>query len=85
MVDLDVNHADADRDAFFDGLQRVEIFHRPVRQFEHYMIRVQAIQKVEQRGPMSLLNCLTAIVAEAKMNCALNLDCVKYPIDRFGR
>ena len=54
-------------------------------QLEHNVIRMQAIQEIEKRRPMALLNCLAAIVAEAKVNRTLDLDRVEYPIDRFRR
>ena len=84
MVHLHVDNANPELDAAVHILERVQVTGRTVRQLQNEMVHVQRIQKIHQRPPLTFLNCLTAVVAKAKMHSALNLDLVQNAVDRFG-
>lgn len=68
VVDLDVDHADAEADARIDLLQGVQVACRTVGEFEDQVIGAQFVEKVEQGAPLALLDGLAAVVAKAKVD-----------------
>ena len=60
VVDLDVDHADADADARVDVLQGAQVACRAVGEFEHQVIGAQLVEKVEQGAPLALLDGLAS-------------------------
>ncbi len=53
VVHFDVNHANADGDVVVDFFQRVEVRIRTVGEFENQMVCVQAVEKLDQRSPLT--------------------------------
>ena len=74
VVDLDVDHADAELDLRVHVLQRLQILRRTVGHFEHQVIHVQLVEEVDQRAPLALLDRLSAVVAEAEVHGALAVE-----------
>src|SRR4051794_3172970 len=73
-IHLHVDHADSHLDPRLNIAQGIQILDRPVRQFEYEVIDMQAIQEVDQRVPVSLLNSLPAVVPETEMDRARSFD-----------
>ena len=86
VVDLDVDHADADADARVDVLQGAQVARWAVGEFKHQVIGAQFVEKVEQGAPLALLDGLATVVAKAEVDGLLgaHVDAVEYGIDGAG-
>ena len=84
VVDLDVDHPDADADIGAQVRERLEIRWRPVRQLEDQVIGVQLVQERDERPPGAGLDRLPAVVAEAEMHGPGPGHRVEHAIDRRG-
>lgn len=86
VVDLDVDHADAEGDFLVDMLERIEVAGGAVGEFEDEVVGVEGVEEIEQGLPVTLLDGLAAVVTEAEMDGALGLfvDAVEDKIHRGG-
>ena len=75
VVDLDVDHADAEGDARVDLLQGVQVALWAVGEFEHQVVSAQFVEKVDQGAPLALLDGLAAVVAKAEVDGLLGCLC----------
>src|SRR4051812_5554539 len=71
-VHLDVDHADAKRNARIEQLFEIsQLVVSTECEFEHNMIAMEAIHEVYQLAPLALLNRLSPIIAEADVHALL--------------
>ena len=86
VVHLDVDHADAEGDFLVDVFESIEVAGRTVGEFENEVVGVEGVEEIEEGFPVALLDRLTAVVAEAKVDGALGLvvDGVEDEVHRSG-
>lgn len=83
-VDLDVYDADAEGDTGVDVLEGFEVFGGPVGAFEDEVIDLESVEEVDELGPGAGLDALAAVVAEAEVERAFDLDIPEDAVDGLG-
>ena len=86
VVHFNVDHANTECDFFIDVFEGIEIAGGTVGEFEDEVVGVEGVEEIEEGFPITLLDRLTAVVAEAEVDGALGLvvDGVENEVHRSG-